>query len=464
MEVGMNVQTKNQVTKLRESQQRFFKDQLRSFDAREQALLTLKQAIVTYEDKIYRALRADLGKSDVEILTTEVAFVIQEINETLKHLLQWMQPKRVRGSLLTFPSSNKIHYEPFGSVLIIAPWNYPFQLLIAPAVGAIAAGNSIVLKPSEFAPHTAQVIEEMIEDFFSEAQIAVVQGEIKETTWLLEEPFDYIFFTGSPKVGSIVMTQAAKHLTPITLELGGKSPCIVDETAPLQATAKRILFGKTVNAGQTCIAPDYLVVHESIKDKLVAALKSELQMMYGKHFKEGYGKIIHQNHYNRLEGLLEGCKVLIGAPRDAKKRIFPLHVVDAPKKNHPIHQEEIFGPILPIYTYKTKTDIENLVNQEANPLALYIFSQNQAFRDDLAKSIPAGGVCINDTILHIVNPYLPFGGRGRSGHGSYHGASSFLTFSHQKSVMTRSFHFDVEQKYPPYSPKIFHTIKHLLMK
>ena len=460
----MIVQTKDQVTTLRESQQRFFKDHYRSYQAREQALLTLKEAIITYEDSIYSALRADLGKSDVEILTTEVAFVIQEINETLKHLLHWMQPKRVRGSLLTFPSSNKIHYEPFGSVLIIAPWNYPFQLLIAPAIGAIAAGNSVVLKPSEFAPKTAQVIEAMIEDFFPESQLAVVQGEIKETTWLLEEPFDYIFFTGSPKVGSIVMAQAAKHLTPVTLELGGKSPCIVDETAPLQATAKRILFGKTVNAGQTCIAPDYLVVHESIKDKLVDALKVELTAMYGTHYNQGYGKIIHQGHYNRLEGLLEGCKVLISGPRDAKKRSFPLHVVEAPKKNHPIHHEEIFGPILPIYTYKTKTDIEHLVSQEANPLALYIFSQNQAFHDDLAKSIPAGGVCINDTILHIVNPYLPFGGRGRSGHGAYHGATSFLTFSHQKSVMTRSFHFDVKQKYPPYSPNIFNTIKHLLMK
>lgn len=460
----MNVQLKEQVTTIRQSQQRYFKEHLSSYQAREQALLTLKEAIVTYEDKIYAALRKDLGKSDVEILTTEVAFVIQEINETLKHLLQWMQPKRVRGSLLTFPSSNKILYEPYGSVLIIAPWNYPFQLLIAPAIGALAAGNSVVLKPSEFAPHTAQVIEEMIEDFFVEAHVAVVQGEIKETTWLLEEPFDYIFFTGSPKVGSIVMTHAAKHLTPITLELGGKSPCIVDETAPLQATAKRILFGKTVNAGQTCIAPDYLVVHESIKENLVKALKTELESMYGKQHKEGFGKIVHQGHYNRLESLLDGCKVLIGAPKDPKKRIFPLHVVDAPKSSHPIHHEEIFGPILPIYTYKNKEDIVRLVNQEANPLALYIFSQNLAFRDDLAKTIPAGGVCINDTILHIVNPYLPFGGRGRSGHGSYHGASSFLTFSHQKSVMTRSFHFDVDQKYPPYSTKIFSTLKHLLMK
>jgi aldehyde dehydrogenase (NAD+) len=464
MEVAMKVQSKQQVTALRESQQSYFKTHLRSYDAREKALLTLKEAIITYEDKIYKALRADLGKSDVEILTTEVAFVIQEINKTLKHLLKWIQPKRVRGWLLTFPSSNKIHYEPYGSTLIIAPWNYPFQLLLAPAVGAIAAGNSVVLKPSEFAPHTAQVIEEMIEDFFPEAQIAVVQGEIKETTWLLEEPFDYIFFTGSPRVGSIVMTQAAKHLTPLTLELGGKSPCIVDETAPLQATAKRILFGKTVNAGQTCIAPDYLVVHESIKDKLVQALKVELTSMYGPRYKEGYGKIIHQGHFDRLESLLEGCKVLIGAPRDAKKRIFPLHVVDAPKKNHPMHHEEIFGPILPIYTYNTKEEIVNLVSKEANPLALYLFSQNQAFRDDIVKTIPAGGVCINDTILHIVNPYLPFGGRGRSGHGAYHGATSFLTFSHQKSVMTRSFHFDIDQKYPPYSPSIFHTIKHLLMK
>lgn len=459
----MKPSAKSQVTQLRQSQKTFYPT-LRSYDARENALLTLKEAILTYEDQIYKALRDDLGKSDFEILTTEVAFVIQEINDALHHLLRWIQPKRIKGSLLTFPSSNKILYEPFGSVLIISPWNYPFQLLLAPAVGAIAAGNSVVLKPSEHAPATAKVIEDMIEDFFDEAQIAVVQGEIKETTWLLEEPFDYIFFTGSPKVGSIVMSQAAKHLTPVTLELGGKSPCIVDETAKLEDTARRILFGKTVNAGQTCIAPDYLIVHESIKEPLVKQLKVELQEFYGKHFNEGYGKIVHEGHFDRLEGLLDGCKVLVSGPRNKKKRIFPLHVVEAPKKTHPIHHEEIFGPILPIYTFQSKADITALIVQEPNPLALYIFSQNQSFRDELAKEIPAGGVCINDTILHIVNPYLPFGGRGRSGHGSYHGKHSFYTFSHEKSVMTRSLHFDLSAKYPPYSPRVFHLLKRFLMK
>jgi aldehyde dehydrogenase (NAD+) len=455
---------KTQVTSLREAQHAFYHKNLQSYEAREKALLTLKEAIVTYEDQIYKALREDLGKSDVEILTTEVAFVIQELNDALHHLLRWIQPKKVKGSLLTFPSSNKIVYEPFGSVLIISPWNYPFQLLLAPAVGAIAAGNSVVLKPSEHAPATAKVIEEMIEDFFDEAQIAVVQGEIKETTWLLEEPFDYIFFTGSPKVGSIVMTQAAKNLTPITLELGGKSPCIVDETAKLKDTAKRILFGKTVNAGQTCIAPDYLIVHESIKEPLLRHLKSELEELYGPHYNDGYGKIIHEGHFQRLEGLLDGCKVLVSGPRNPKKRIFPLHIVDAPKTSHPIHHEEIFGPILPIYTYTTKDEIIDLIRAEPNPLALYIFSQNQAFRNQLVKEIPAGGVCINDTILHIVNPYLPFGGRGRSGHGAYHGRHSFYTFSHAKSVMIRSMHFDLTAKYPPYSPKVFHLLKRFLMK
>lgn len=459
----MKPSAKNQVTTLRQSQKQFY-PQLRSYQAREQALLTLKEAILTYEDQIYKALREDLGKSDFEILTTEVAFVIQELNDALHHLLGWMQPKRVKGSLLTFPSTNKLLYEPFGSVLIISPWNYPFQLLLAPAVGAIAAGNSVVLKPSEHAPATAKVIEDMIEDFFDEAQIAVVQGEIKETTWLLEEPFDYIFFTGSPKVGSIVMSQAAKHLTPVTLELGGKSPCIVDETAKLEDTARRIIFGKTVNAGQTCIAPDYLIVHESMKEPLVKQLKIELHEFYGKHLSDGYGKIVHDGHFKRLEGLLEGCNVLVSGPRNAKKRTFPLHIVDAPKKSHPIHHEEIFGPILPIYTYQTKEDITSLIAQEPNPLALYIFSQNQSFRDELAKEIPAGGVCINDTILHIVNPYLPFGGRGRSGHGAYHGKHSFYTFSHEKSVMTRSLHFDVHAKYPPYSPRVFHFLKRFLMK
>ncbi len=459
----MKPSAKNQVSKLRQSQKVFY-PKLRSYDAREKALLTLKEAILTYEDQIYNALRDDLGKSDFEILTTEVAFVIQEINDALHNLLRWIQPKRVKGSLLTFPSSNKIIYEPFGSVLIISPWNYPFQLLLAPAVGAIAAGNSVVLKPSEHAPATAKVIEAMIEDFFDEAQLAVVQGEIKETTWLLEEPFDYIFFTGSPKVGSIVMSQAAKHLTPVTLELGGKSPCIVDETAKLEDTARRILFGKTVNAGQTCIAPDYLIVHESIKEPLIKQLKIELQDFYGKHFTEGYGKIIHEGHFNRLEGLLEGCKVLVSGPRNKKKRVFPLHIIEAPKKSHPIHHEEIFGPILPIYTYTIKEDITSLIAEEPNPLALYIFSQNHSFRDQLAKEIPAGGVCINDTILHIVNPYLPFGGRGRSGHGAYHGKHSFYTFSHEKSVMTRSLHFDISAKYPPYSPGISHLLKRFLMK
>jgi len=459
----MKPSAKNQVSALRQSQKSYY-PKLRSYDARETALLTLKEAILTYEDQIYKALREDLRKSDFEILTTEVAFVIQEINDALHNLLRWIQPKRVKGSLLTFPSTNKVLFEPFGSVLIISPWNYPFQLLLAPAVGAIAAGNSVVLKPSEHAPATAKVIEDMIEDFFEEAQIAVVQGEIKETTWLLEEPFDYIFFTGSPKVGSIVMSQAAKHLTPVTLELGGKSPCIVDESAKLEDTARRILFGKTINSGQTCIAPDYLIVHESIKEPLINQIKIELQDFYGKHFNDGLGKIVNEGHFERLEGLLEGCKVLVSGPRNKKKLVFPLHIVEAPKKTHPIHHEEIFGPILPIYTYKTKEEITQLIAQEPNPLALYIFSQNQSFRDELAKEIPAGGVCINDTILHIVNPYLPFGGRGRSGHGAYHGKHSFYTFSHEKSVMTRSLHFDISAKYPPYSPRVFHLLKRFLMK
>ena len=459
----MKPSAKTQVSKLRQSQKSHYPT-LYSYDARKKVLLTLKEAILTYEDQIYTALREDLGKSDFEILTTEVGFVIQEINNALHYLRRWIRPKRVKGSLLTFPSRNRVVYEPFGSVLIVSPWNYPFQLLLAPAVGAIAAGNSVVLKPSEHAPVTAKVIEDMIEDFFDEAQLAVVQGEIKETTWLLEEPFDYIFFTGSPKVGSIVMSQAAKNLTPVTLELGGKSPCIVDETAKIEDTARRIIFGKTVNAGQTCIAPDYLIVHVSIKKPLIKQLKIELEDFYGKHFTNGYGKIVNESHFGRLEELLVGCKVLVSGPRNKKKRIFPLHVVEAPKKSHPIHHEEIFGPILPIYTFTSKDEITALVAEEPNPLALYIFSQNKSFRDELIQEIPAGGACINDTILHIVNPYLPFGGRGRSGHGAYHGKHSFYTFSHEKSVMTRSLHFDIRAKYPPYSPRIYRLLKGFLMK
>jgi len=466
MEVYMKPTTKASVTALRKRQQVYVQQgNLRTYEQRMTQLKTLKTAIMTYEDRLFDALRKDLKKSNFEIMFTEIAFVIQELNDHLKHLRRWMRPKKVKTNLLTQPAKSYIVYEPYGSVLVISPWNYPFQLAMVPVIGALSAGNSVVIKPSEHAPYTSQVIEDMIEDFFDESVVAVVQGEVKETTWLLDEPFDYIFFTGSPKVGSIVMKAASKYLTPLTLELGGKSPCIVDETVDVSDAAKKIIFGKTINAGQTCIAPDYLIVKESIKPQLVQAMKMALLEMYGENSSnEFYGGIIHERHFDRLEALLKDTKILVKGKINKKKLHFPLHIIDAPKEDHPIHHEEIFGPILPIYTYQNDEEIEQLVRQEANPLAMYIFSNNKRFRDELVQTIPAGGVCLNDTIFHIVNPHLPFGGRGRSGNGAYHGVHSFLTYSHQKSVLQKSSHFDLSQKYPPYSPKIYNTFKKFLMR
>ena len=462
----MKPTSQSSITTLRKRQQQYVQQgHLRSHSQRMAQLHQLKTAIMTYEDRLFDALRKDLKKSDFEIMFTEVAFTMQELNDHLKHLHKWMRPKRVKTNLLTQPAKSYIVYEPYGSVLVIAPWNYPIQLSLVPIIGALSAGNSVVIKPSEFAPHTSQVIENMIEDFFDESVIAVVQGEIEETTWLLDEPFDYIFFTGSPKVGSIVMKAASKYLTPITLELGGKSPCIVDDTVDIHATAKKIVFGKTINAGQTCIAPDYLIVKESIKPQLVEAMKASLNEFYGDNSNsEFYGGIVHERHFNRLEGLLKNTKVLVQGTIDKQNLHFPLHIIDAPGEDHPIHHEEIFGPILPIYTYQNDEEIELLVRKEANPLAMYVFSNNKRFRNEIVATIPAGGVCLNDTVFHIVNPHLPFGGRGRSGNGAYHGQHSFLTYSHQKSVLEKNPHFDLSQKYPPYSPKVYHLFKKFLMR
>jgi len=345
-----------------------------------------------------------------------------------------------------------IQKEPFGNVLIIAPWNYPFGLSISPLIGAISAGNCVTLKPSEISSHTALIIQEMLEKYFDKKYIQVIQGGAKETQELLKENFDYIFFTGGEYVGKIVMGAASKNLTPVTLELGGKSPCIVDKNCNLEKTANRIVYGKFLNAGQTCIAPDYLLVDKNIKDKLIEKLEEKIDLFFGDNIENSkdFGRIINDKHFDRLENYLKDVKVIFGGKTNkTTKFISPTIIENA--ENKQVMQEEIFGPILPILEYSNENEAIEFINKRAKPLALYIFSEDKKFQNNILSKTSSGGVCINDTILHIVNENLPFGGVGNSGFGKYHGKSSFDTFSNTKSVFKNTTLFEIPKRFPPFN-------------
>ncbi|MDO7906281.1 aldehyde dehydrogenase [Paenibacillus sp. JX-17] len=425
-------------------------------DFRLRQLNKLRQAILDYEDRLNEALMQDLGKSAFESYATEIGFVLNSIRHTMKHLRSWSKPKRVRTPLVLFPSSSKVMYEPYGSVLIIAPFNYPFQLLIEPLAGAMAAGNCAVVKPSEIVPHVSAVLSEMIGSTFDPAYIRCVEGGVETNTSLIHAPFDYIFFTGSVAVGRIVMEAAARHLVPVTLELGGKSPAIVDQTADLRAAAERIIWGKTLNAGQTCVAPDYLLVHASVKEKLLTEMKQTLVRFYGTSMEDSadYGRIVSDRHWTRLRDILEQDRggIRYGGSMNPETRYLEPTLLEAAWESASM-QDEIFGPILPILTFERLDEVIASVNGRPKPLALYLFTEDLSVEQRVLAGISAGGVSVNDTITHLANPELPFGGVGSSGIGSYHGHRSFVTFSHEKSILKKNSRIRLQLLFPPYTPK-----------
>ncbi|HDR3522980.1 aldehyde dehydrogenase [Bacillus pacificus] len=427
----------------------FYNGYTRSVEVRKNNLKKLYEGVQRFEQEIFQALKLDLNKSVHESFTTEVGYVLKEISFQLKHISSWSKPKRVRTALTHFGSKGKVVPEPYGVTLIIAPWNYPFQLAIAPLVGALAAGNTIVLKPSELTPNVSKVITRMLEELFQEELVAVVEGGVEESTALLKEPFDYIFFTGSVGVGKVVMEAAAKQLTPLTLELGGKSPCIVHKDAKIDVTARRIVWGKFLNAGQTCVAPDYMYVHASVKEQLIEALRHEIEKQYGKEplHNDNYVRIVSERHFERLCTFLKDGKTVIGG--NYKKET--LHIEPTVLTNvtweSAVMEDEIFGPILPIIEYDNIEDVIDTIQQHPKPLALYVFSEDKGVQKKVTSNISYGGGCINDVVYHLATPYLPFGGVGSSGLGSYHGEESFRTFSHYKSILAQSTAFDMKIRY-----------------
>ena len=447
-----------------DSQQLFFTDgKTRKPSFRKEALRKLRSAILMHEEELYEALHKDLHKSPFESYATEIGFVLDELRFHLKKLHKWVKPKKVSSSIISFPARSYKTYEPLGTVLIIAPWNYPFQLMMAPLIGAVSAGNTVIIKPSEIAENTALVIQKMINSSFEKEYIHVVTGAADVSQALLKLKFDHIFFTGSPRIGKIVMQSAAKQMVPVTLELGGKSPCIVDETAPLKLTARRIVWGKFLNAGQTCIAPDYLFVHEKIKEPLIKAMVAAIKKAFGEDARKSpdFPRIITRANMERLITLLDGAKIAYGGHFDKEEKYFEPTILDEVNFDLPVMQQEIFGPVLPVLTFKNTDEIIAQVNARPRPLALYVFSKNRSFQKKIIGAIPAGGVTVNDTLMHIASNKLPFGGVGNSGIGKYHGFFSFETFSNAKPVVYRGTWIDPPVRYAPYGRKL-KIIKYLM--
>lgn len=434
----------------------FGRGECKNVEFRIRQLKNLYQWICEHKQEIMDALYQDLNKSPFEAYATEIGIVKEEIKYTLKHIRKWAAPKRVKTPITQFPSKSFIYPEPYGVVLIMSPWNYPFQLTIAPLVGAVCAGNCAVVKPSAYSPNTTRLMAGMIRELFPAEYISVVEGGREANQALLDEKFDYIFFTGSVNVGKYVMEKASAHLTPVSLELGGKSPCIVDETADLKLAAKRIVWGKFLNCGQTCVAPDYILVQRSVKDKLIKQINKAVRKMYGKDVlaNEEYPKMINEKHFDRVLGLMKDAHVVSGGESDrASLKIAPA-VLDQVTWDSPVMQEEIFGPLLPVLTFYDIKEAVQMVNARPRPLALYYFTKDKKREAGILKNISYGGGCINDTVVHLATSYMPFGGVGNSGMGGYHGKDSFDTFTHKKSIMKKSGLIDIPIRYAPFKNKL----------
>ena len=422
---------------------------------RKKTLQNLLENILQYEDEILEALFLDFKKPYFEGFLTETNYVIADLKSTIKNIDSWSKPKKVSSSILNFPSSDYIYNQPYGNVLIISPWNYPFQLALCPVIAAVAAGNSVTLKPSENTPNTSLITAKIIRETFKEKHVVTILGDAGMAEQLLKQKWNYIFFTGSVPVGKIIAKIAAENLTPITLELGGKSPCIVDSTANLSVAARRIVWGKFLNAGQICVAPDYILVHKKVKKQFVENLKLEITRAYGENpeLSPDYARIINKKNWDRQQELLKNQKIIVGGQFSNQLYLAPT-LVDEPDLESQLMQEEIFGPILPIISFESKADLQKIISSYDSPLALYVFSEKKSFIDEMIVNFSFGGGCINDVIVHLANKNLPFGGVGTAGIGAYHGKYSFDTFSHKKSIVKRGTWLDIPVRYAPYNKKL----------
>lgn len=427
----------------------------RSRSWRDRQLGNLLRLLRECETELLDAMQADLGKCHYEGWIAEVQVLVKEIEHARKHLPLWMDTERAPTPLPLMPASSRIVKEPLGVVLIIGAWNYPLQLSLLPLVSAIAGGNAAIVKPSEVSPETSTVLARLIPRYLDTDAIAVVEGGVPETTALLEQRFDHIFYTGNGRVGRIVMTAAARHLTPVTLELGGKSPCIVDRSCDLEVTARRVVWAKTFNAGQTCVAPDYVLVDRAVHGRFLELVGRTIEDFFGKNPKDSddLARIVNERHFDRLMGLIDGQKVLFGGDSDRDSRYIAPTVLDDPAPDSPVMSDEIFGPILPVIPYDDIDAAIGFINDRPKPLALYIFAESDAVCDRVLERTSSGGACINDCMTHLAVPDLPFGGVGESGMGAYHGKEGFDTFTHKKSVFNKSRHLDLPVRYPPYSDR-----------
>jgi acyl-CoA reductase-like NAD-dependent aldehyde dehydrogenase len=431
--------------------------------SRKEALTKLLNVIITHENEIIEALYSDFRKPAFEAVLTETNYVISELKDTIKNLSKWAKPKRVFPSILNFPSTDYIYKEPYGKVLIIAPWNYPFQLALCPLISAVAAGNQVVLKPSELTPKTSEIITKIIGKTFPVNHVEVIEGGLEVSQNLLSQRWDYIFFTGSVPVGKIVAKAAAENLTPVTLELGGKNPCIIDNTANLKLAAKRIVWGKFINAGQTCIAPDYILIQKDMKSHFVDFLKLEITKAYGENPKSSpdYARIVNTKNWLRLANMIDDKKVIFGGQTDIEDRYISPTLIDESSVDTLIMKDEIFGPLLPILSYENDAEINTVISKYEKPLSLYVFTEDKKFAQKIIKQYSFGGGCINDTVVHFSNKRLPFGGVGHSGIGAYHGRLSFDTFSHKKAIVKKANWLDLPMRYAPYKDKL-NSIQKLL--
>lgn len=423
---------------------------------RKEKLKKFSHVISLHENDIIEALHKDFGKPAFEAYLTEINVVQSDLKDTIKNIHAWAKPKKVRASILNFPSSDYIYTEPYGKTLIISPWNYPFQLAICPLIAAYAAGNSIVLKPSELTPHTSSLISKIIRETFDVKEVVAVLGDAEIAKSQLAKRWDYIFFTGSPAVGKEIAKAAAGNLTPVTLELGGKNPCIIDKNANLQIAAKRIVWGKFINAGQTCIAPDYLLIHKGVKTKFIRLLQQEIINAYGEDPKlsPDFTRIINKKHFLRLVEMIDEAKTISGGIHDEESLYIAPTLIDEPSFDSVIMKDEIFGPLLPLISYENESDLEKIISKYEKPLSLYVFTDDKAFAERTIRKFSFGGGCINDTVVHFSNKRLPFGGVGNSGMGAYHGKKSYDTFSHQKAIVKKATWLDIPLRYAPYGNKL----------
>ena len=429
---------------------------------RKQTLIKLLISVQKHEEEIIKALYDDFKKPSFEAVVSETAYIVSELNHTIKNINKWAKPNMVLPSLLNFPSTDYIYKEPYGKVLIIAPWNYPYQLALSPLIAAVAAGNQVVVKPSELTTNTSRIITEILSETFDENHVKCVEGGVEITQELLAQRWDYIFFTGSVAVGKIVAKAAAENLTPVTLELGGKNPCIIDATANLKLAAKRIVWGKFLNAGQTCIAPDYLLVSNKIRTAFIELIKKEIIDAYGENPETSpdFPRIINQKNWNRLTGMLKGENILAGGKSNIQDYYLAPTLLDEPSLNSLVMKDEIFGPILPVLSFENEADLVSIISRYEKPLSLYIFSNDNPFAKKIIQNYSFGGGCINDTVVYFSNKRLPFGGVGHSGIGAYHGKLSFSTFTHYKAIVKKANWLDIPTRYAPYKGKL-NSVKNL---